>query len=241
MMISRYSRQMTLPEIGGEGQRRLSEAKAAVVGAGGLGSPVLYYLASAGFGHIKIIDSDICDITNLNRQFIHFGNDMGREKAQSAKDKLVLYNNEITVCAETVMLDDQNAPDCLSGHDIVLSCVDNKKTRRLINKVCITNNTPFIDGGVQGFEGYILTVAPGITPCFQCIFPMHGLTETAGSTGVIGAAAGVIGSMMALEAIKLITGIPICPYFQYVDLLSYRLTPITARKARDCPVCGQTG
>lgn len=227
----RYSRQTILPEIGEEGQLRLSQAKAAVVGAGGLGSPVLYYLASAGVGHIKIIDSDTVDVTNLNRQFIHFEDDIGKSKAQSAKEKLERYNSSIQVCAETVRLDEDNACGLLCGCDVVLSCVDNIKTRRLLDGACVKLGAAMIDGGISGFDGYVLTVVPGVTPCWQCVFP-KGAREESG--GVLGAAAGIIGSMMAMEAVKHVAGVPAGPRFYYVDLLDYRITPITARRDAGC-------
>jgi len=235
--LRRYARQIILPEIGSEGQSRLFSAKVVVVGAGGLGSPVLYSLASAGVGHIKIIDLDIVDITNLNRQFIHFENDIGREKSQSAKDKLEQYNHDIQIDAITVMLDEKNTHELLTGYDAVMSCVDNKKTRYLLNNTCIKNNIFFIDGGIQGFDGYLLTVLPNVTSCYECIFPQKEQVQESGG-GVLGVATGVIGSMMAMEAIKYIAGIPITSYFNYVDLLSWRITPINVEKNFDCPVCG---
>jgi len=236
-MISRYSRQIMLSEIGENGQRRLSAAKVAVVGAGGLGSPALYYLASAGVGHIKIIDSDVVDFTNLSRQCIHFEDDIGRKKSQSAKDKLERYNRDIYICATTVAIRDENVRECLEGYHIVLSCADNRKARYLLNSACVHGNIPLIDGGIRGFEGYVLTVLPGVTPCYQCTFPPKGQDEMTGGIGVLGAAAGVLGSMMATEAIKHIVGIPVHSHFYFVDLLSNRIAPIQAKKAPDCPVC----
>jgi len=231
----RYSRQIILPEIGEEGQQKLSSAKVVVAGAGGLGSPVLYYLASAGVGHIKMIDSDIVDITNLNRQIIHFENDIDKEKVQSAKEKLEQYNRDIIIDAVTIMLDDKNIGEYLAGYDIVLSCADNKKTRYLINHACVNNKIILIDGGIQGFEGYVLTVIPGVTPCYQCIFPQKDKERQ--TVGILGATAGAIGSMMAMEAIKYIVGIPITSHFNYVDLLDLRITPVKANRDINCPVC----
>lgn len=235
-MISRYARQMMLPEIGIEGQRRLSSSRAAVVGAGGLGSPALYYLASAGVGYIRIIDSDIVEMTNLNRQFLHFEKDIGREKAQSASEKLRLYNPDIQIHAATVPLDEKNAPEYLSGCDAVLSCVDNQQTRYLLNSACVKSGTPLIDGGVRGFEGYVLTVLPHVTPCYRCIFPNERQPQEV--TGILGATAGVLGAMMAMRTIQQLIGIPIRPYLHFVDLISFCTTPVNAERAPDCPVCG---
>jgi len=173
------------------------------------------------------------DITNLNRQFIHYENDIGREKTRSAKEKLEWYNPEIQINAITTSLDQKNVHAHLSGQDLVLSCVDNQQTRYLLNNACVHSNIPLIDGGISGFEGYVLTVLPGITPCYQCIFPQPNTR----SGGVIGATAGVLGSMMAMEAIKYIVGIPIRSHFYYVDLLFNRITPIQAKRNSDCPIC----
>lgn len=234
-MISRYERHIILPEIGEEGQQKLSSAKAVVVGAGGLGSAVLYYLASAGIGHIKIIDSDIVEITNLNRQFIHFESDIGREKSLSAKEKLQQYNHEISISSVTVRLNDENIQEYLSGYDVVVSCVDNKPTRYLLNSSCVKSGIPLIDGGVRGFEGYTLTVLPGVTPCYHCIFPVP--DKSTAVTGVLGATAGVIGSMMAVQTIKVLLGIRMDSYFHYIDLFSFNIIPMQAQRNPDCPVC----
>jgi len=238
LMTSRYSRQIIIPEIGDGGQERLSSAKVAVVGAGGLGSPVLYYLASAGVGHIRIIDSDVLDITNLNRQCIHSESDVGREKSRSAMEALQRYNHDIQVYATTAVLDDDNALEHLTGFDVVLSCVDNKTARYVLNKACVSARVPLIDGGVQDFSGYVLTVLPGVTPCYQCIFPQKNQSQDTGSFGILGAVAGVLGSMIAMEAIKLIVSIQMILYLRYVDLMSCEIASIAANKAPGCPVCG---
>jgi len=228
-----------LPEIGIEGQQRLSDAKAVVIGAGGLGSPVLYYLSSAGVGHIKIIDSDSVDITNLNRQFIHSSHDIGKEKSKSAQEKLEHFNPDIQVCSVTVALNDKNVFEHLMGCTIVLSCVDNLETRYLINSTCVRSNIPLIDGGVQGFDGYTLMVLPGVTPCYECIFPRKNRYENTGVVSVLGTTAGVLGSLMAMDALKHIIGIPVDTYFHYMDLLSNRMTTIQASKDISCPICSK--
>lgn len=234
-MIPRYSRHMIIPEIGEKGQDKLSSSKVLVVGAGGLGSPVLYYLASAGIGHIKIIDSDTVDITNLNRQFIHFECDIGREKTQSAKEKIQKYNHEIDVSTATVRLDEVNIQKYVSDCDIVMSCVDNRQTRLLLNSVCVKRGIPLVDGGVNGFNGYALTVIPGITPCYNCILPKR--DQGSAPIGVLGATAGVIGSMMAVMTIKYLLSIQIDSFLYYIDLLSFTITPIQINKNPDCLIC----
>ena len=234
-MINRYERQIALPEFGVKGQGALSSKKAVVVGAGGLGTPVLYYLASAGIGEIEIIDADIVTISNLNRQFIHFENDIGRLKASSAKEKLERYNSAIRVHAAQTAIDSENVAEYLCGCDIVLSCVDNKKSRRILNSACVNLGIPLVDGGLRGFEGYVLTILPGVTPCYECLFPKE--SEEPSTPGVLGAAAGVIGSMMATEAVKLIAGIPETTHLHYVDTLCFRITPIRQERRSDCLCC----
>ena len=237
-MDSRYARQVILPQIGSEGQARLASARVAVAGAGGLGSPVIYYLAAVGVGELKIIDADTVDITNLNRQILHFENDIGKNKAQSAKDKLGRFNKDVHTVASAEFLDNKNAAELLSGYDIVMSCVDNNETRYALNSACIVNRVPLVNSGVQGFDGYIMVVQPGITPCYNCIFPGSRDSRANGeSPGIIGAAAGVLGSMMAVEAIKVIVGMTIDPSFYYVDLLSMQITPVAALRSPDCSVC----
>lgn len=238
-MNPRYARHIILPEIGEEGQRKLASARVVVVGAGGLGSAVLYYLASAGVGHIRIVDSDAVDIGNLNRQFIHFESDIGREKSKSAEEKLRQYNREIDISSATVRLDDENAGEYLSGHDVAVACVDNLKARRLLNRFCVNSGMPLMDAGVRGFEGYLLAVLPGVTPCYSCIFPRA--VESAGVTGILGATAGVLGSMTAVQTVKHLVGIPTDCALYYVDLLSMRIAPIAAKRSPDCPVCGARG
>ena len=236
--MDRYARQIMLPEIGHAGQQRLSSSRVAVVGAGGLGSSVLYHLASAGVGHIQIIDSDVVDITNLNRQFIHFEEDVNKEKSQSAKSKLLKYNHDIRVNATTTRLDESNVGRLISNYDIIISCADNCDTRRLINCACVGRDIAMIDGGAQGFEGYVMSMLPGVSPCYQCIFPKSPNTQKdAEPVGILGATVGVIGSMMAVEAIKRIIGIPMHVNLHYIDLLSFRITPITAVRNPACSVC----
>jgi len=239
-MDSRYNRQIELPGIGEDGQKRLMSAKAVVTGAGGLGSPVLYYLAAAGIGTIRIIDFDTVDITNLNRQIIHFEDDIGREKLQSAGEKLQRLNKDIRIETAGEKVGAENAERLLSGCDIAIACVDNNETRYVLNATCVKTGIPLINGGIQGFEGYVMAVLPGNTPCYNCIFPASDSYEQpdAGRVSVLGATAGVIGSMMATEAVKVLLGLPVNPFFYYVDMLCAQIIPIEAKRADACPVCG---
>lgn len=233
-MHSRYARQIMLPEIGEDGQRRLFDGRFAVVGAGGLGSPVLYALAGAGIGHIRVFDCDTVDLTNLNRQFIHFETDLGACKAESAAKKMRLYNSEIDISPSALRLDEQNIRECLAGVDLVISCVDNSETRFLLNRFCVKSGTPLIDGGIAGFEGYTLRVLPGIGPCYHCLFP----EGNAKPGGVLGASAAAIGSMMAVLAIRQHLGLCAEAYLHYIDLAAFRIVSIESARKKDCPICG---
>jgi adenylyltransferase/sulfurtransferase len=238
-MAERYGRQLIMPDIGKGGQEKLAAARVLVVGAGGLGSPVLYYLAAAGVGHIHIVDSDNAESSNLNRQFLHFESDIGRAKSLSAKEKLAQFNSGIEISESSQRIDDENSRECIQGYDIVISCVDNLKTRILLNKSCVQCGIPLVDGGVQGFEGYVLTVIPGSTPCRNCIFPGERERENRGPIGILGATAGTAGSIMAAQAIKYLAGIREDFKLLIFDLRSLEFTTVKAKADPSCPVCGK--
>lgn len=207
--LSRYERQFCMDEIGTKGQERLKNARVLVVGAGGLGSPAAFYLAGAGVGTIGIVDEDIVGLSNLNRQILHGGTRIGRNKAKSAKETLQELNDQIVVEAFPTRLTEKNISILLKNYDFVLDCVDNYKTRFLINDACVKEKKPFCHGGVLRFEGQVFTYVPGEGPCFRCIFEEEPDAEsiaTADQVGILGATAGVIGSIQALEAIKYILG-----------------------------------
>jgi adenylyltransferase/sulfurtransferase len=234
-MSERYKRQILIPEINSTGQEKLAASRVLVAGAGGLGSPALYYLAAAGIGHIHIIDSDCVEMSNLNRQFIHFEEDIHREKAISAKEKLTRFNSEISVTSAVMRLDEENVEEAIKGFDIVVSCVDNLQTRILLNKGCVSSHIPMVDGGVRNFTGYILTVLPGITPCYQCIFPR--IQQSTAPVGVLGAVPGVVGSIMAVQVIKYLLGMKEGFDFLVIDLKTLNLTSLETRINPQCPVC----
>ncbi|MCL1802999.1 MAG: HesA/MoeB/ThiF family protein [Eubacteriaceae bacterium] len=236
MDFSRYVRQMNLDGFGIEGQRRLSSAQIAVIGAGGLGSPALYYLVSAGIGSITIVDNDEVSLTNLNRQFLHFEDDIGFAKAESAANKLTLYNSQVSIAACIDWLDEANVHEYVDGYSAVVACVDNKKTRYLLNSACVQANVPFFDAGIDGFDGYTLTVLPGLTACYKCIFPNEPASSGT-SPSVLGATAGAVGSIQAMQVIKHLAGLDINSYFHYIDLVDYRITNIHAQRDPACPVC----
>ena len=233
-MLDRYLKQIIIPEIGPDGQERLSGSSAIVIGAGGLGSPVLYYLAAAGVGRIHIVDPDHVAITNLNRQFLHFEQDIGRSKVQSAAEKLSRFNSTTAFQPISVSVDDQNAESLIAGHDIVLSCVDNYETRILLNRACVRSGIPLVDGGVNSLSGYALTVLPG-SPCYECIFPCKPAIRS--ESGVLGASAGVVGSIMAAQAVKYLAGIREGFGFLLIDLLAFSFQAIRTNVRIGCPSC----
>lgn len=213
MLDERYKRQYLMDEIGEEGQKKLANSKALVIGAGGLGSPVLYYLAAAGVGTLGIVDRDIVELSNLNRQILHFTNDLGKSKAQSAKSKLQMLNPNVKINIYEEEICENNALNLLDGYDIVVDCVDNLSTRYIVNDACIKKGVTLIEAGVTGFEGYVMTIVPKKTPCLRCLFPQKDIKEGARPPiGIIGSTAGVAGTLQATEAIKQllsIEGVPL--------------------------------
>jgi adenylyltransferase/sulfurtransferase len=198
----RYKRQMML--FGDEGQERLKKAHIFVAGAGGLGSPVSLYLAVAGVGTITIVDMDLVDQTNLNRQILHFDRDIGKKKTASAKEKLQEINPDITVHATDVKIDETNAADLVGEADGIVDAMDNYPTRYLLNEVAIEKEIPFFHGGIHGFYGQATTIIPGTTPCLKCIFPKAPPKEL---FPVVGVTAGFIGMVQANEVLKYLLGI----------------------------------
>ncbi len=241
--ITRYSRHILLPEVGGKGQKKIAQAKVFVVGAGGLGSPVALYLAAAGVGTIGIIDHDTVDRSNLQRQVLHHTPDIGQAKVQSAKEKIGLINPDVTVETYRDRLSADNALDCIRPYDVVIDGVDNFPAKFLINDACYFANTPLIHGGILRFEGRVFSILPGQSACYRCIFnhpPPSGLVPSCQEAGIIGVVAGIIGTIQATEALKLILGIG--------DLLTDRILDFDARKTAfreirtkrnpGCPLCG---
>jgi adenylyltransferase/sulfurtransferase len=198
--VERYKRQMIL--FGDEGQERLKKAHIFIAGAGGLGSPVSIYLAVAGVGMITIVDMDVVDQTNLNRQILHFDRDIGRKKTASAEEKLRELNPDITINAIDVKIDESNAPKLVGRADGIVDAMDNYPTRYLLNDVAIAKQIPFFHGGIRGFYGQATTIIPGTTPCLKCIFPKAPPREI---FPVVGVTPGIIGMIQANEVIKYLT------------------------------------
>lgn len=198
----RYKRQMIL--FGDEGQERLKKAHIFIAGAGGLGSPVSLYLAVAGVGTITIVDMDVVDQTNLNRQILHFDRDIGRKKTASAEEKLQEINPDITINAIDVKIDETNAADLVGRADGIVDAMDNYPTRYLLNDVAIAKEIPLFHGGIRGFYGQATTIIPGTTPCLKCIFPKAPPEEV---FLVVGVTPGIIGAVQATEVLKCLLGV----------------------------------
>ena len=202
--LKRYDRQIMMRGFGEEGQRKLKNTRAFVAGCGGLGSPIAYYLAAAGFGHIVLADMDVVDLSNLNRQILHWDSNIGEDKVKSAYEKLAQLNPEIYLTPLNMKITDENVYEMTRGCDIILDAMDNFETRYALNRASIKHGIPYIYASVWGLEGRLTTLVPGKTPCLECIFPKAPPKET---FPVLGATPGVIGTIQATEAIKLLTGI----------------------------------
>lgn len=242
----RYDRQMLLPQVGSDGQKKLKHSRVLIVGAGGLGSPAALYLAGAGVGKIGIIDADAVDISNLHRQIIHNISRKNRNKAESAKLSLEQLNDTVEVKAYPYLLTPENAEEIINEYDFVIDAVDNFEAKFLINDICVLNKKPFCHAGVLRFEGQVMTYVPGDYPCYRCIFedvPEKGSVPSCSQVGIIGAVAGVIGCVQALEAIKYILGAGelLTGKMLIFDGLSMksRIVKFGKKNAR-CPVCGRT-
>ncbi len=205
----RYRRQFVLPEVGLEGQKKINAARVLLVGAGGLGSSAGYYLAAAGVGKIGIIDDDIIELSNLQRQILYHNNDVGKPKVDLAKRTLEGLNPDIKVLAYRDRLTPENMPGLIDGYDFIVDCSDNFPTRYLINDVCVRARKPFFYGAVSGFEGQAMTIIPGLGPCYRCLYPAPPRPEKMPAneyTGVIGVLPGLIGIIQATELIKMVLG-----------------------------------
>jgi molybdopterin/thiamine biosynthesis adenylyltransferase len=240
--LERYARQLVLPEWTGQVQERLKASTAIVIGAGALGSPAATYLAAAGVGRLGVADGDWVELSNLNRQPLHYTPDIEVQKAESAAQKLGVLNTEITVEPYPVELDADNAAAIVAGADVVLDCTDSFETRYLINEACCEQRIPLVEAGALGFGGMVFAIRPGETACYRCAFP----TAPAGApscaeVGMLGAVAGVIGSLQALEALKLLTGVGTPPgdtILQF-DGLTLQQTLVRTSRRPDCTACAE--
>jgi sulfur-carrier protein adenylyltransferase/sulfurtransferase len=242
--IRRYSRHLIMPEVGMEGQRRLKAAKVLCVGAGGLGSPLGLYLAAAGVGRIGIVDFDVVDETNLQRQVMHGTKDVGRPKIASARDRLLDINPTIDVVGHETPLTSENALGILEPYDIVIDGTDNFPTRYLVNDACVLLGKPNVYGSIFRFEGQLSVFYAKEGPCYRCLFrepPPPGLVPSCAEGGVLGVLPGIVGTLQALEAIKLIIdrGDSMIGRLLLFDALSMRFRELKLRRNPDCPICGE--
>ncbi|MDR2166042.1 MAG: HesA/MoeB/ThiF family protein [Zoogloeaceae bacterium] len=244
--LERYSRHIILEDIGIEGQAKILESSVLIIGAGGLGAPVAYYLAAAGVGVIGIVDGDAVDLSNLQRQIIHATEDVGAPKVESAKRKMRAINPGVTVNTYRTMLDSSNILEIIAPYDFVIDGTDNFAAKFLINDACVLAGKPYSHGGILRFNGQTMTVRPRETACYACVFnapPPAGVVPTCSSAGVLGAVAGMLGTIQATEALKVITGVgePL-----YNALLNFDARSMQFRKTRlkpnpRCRVCAGTG
>jgi molybdopterin/thiamine biosynthesis adenylyltransferase len=237
----RYSRHLLLPEWSEAAQVAVREASVLVVGAGGLGSPVAMHLAGAGVGRLGIVDSDAVEISNLHRQHLHFTPDLGVAKAASAAAKLRFLNPEIVVEDYYARIDADNAGGMVEGQDLVVDCSDSFATRYAVNAACCAAGVPLVEGGVVGWSGLVMAIRPGESACYRCAFPAEPAdAPSCAEAGVLGPAAGVIGSLQALEALKQLSGAvaPLTDGFLQVDLASLDVLRVSVARRDDCPDCG---
>jgi sulfur-carrier protein adenylyltransferase/sulfurtransferase len=241
--IKRYSRHLIMPEVGMDGQRRLKAGSVLCIGAGGLGSPAAMYLAAAGVGRIGIVDFDVVDFSNLQRQLLHGTSDVGRSKLQSAKDRLQALNPHVHVDTYETSLSSENALKLFEPYDVILDGTDNFPTRYLVNDACVLTGKPNAYGSIFRFEGQASVFGVKEGPCYRCLYPEPpppGLVPSCAEGGVLGVLPGIIGVIQATESIKLILGIgePLIGRFLIYDALKMRFRELKLRKDLDCPVCG---
>lgn len=241
--IERYSRQILLKQVGGKGQEKLLASSVLVVGAGGLGSPVALYLAAAGVGTIGLIDGDNVDITNLQRQIAHFTDDIGTPKVESAAEKMRAINPGIDVSTYNERAFAYNVLEIVKQYDFVIDGTDNFPAKFLINDACVFAGIPFSHAGILRFDGQLFTVLPGQSACYRCVFggpPPAGAVPTCSQAGVLGAVAGVIGSLQATEALKYLlgTGELLTNRMLVFDALGMRFREVQFKHNPKCPICG---
>jgi sulfur-carrier protein adenylyltransferase/sulfurtransferase len=242
--IARYSRHLIMPEVTLEGQKRLKAASILCIGTGGLGSPIALYLAAAGIGRLGLVDYDVVDFSNLQRQILHGTDDVGRKKLNSAKDRIKAVNPNVQVDLHDLMFRSENAMQVVRDYDIVIDGTDNFPTRYLSNDVCVLMEKPNVYGSIFRFDGQCTVFAPHLGgPCYRCMFPEPpppGMVPSCAEGGVLGVLPGIIGVLQAIEAIKLIMGIGDSLIGRLVsfDALKLRFKEFKIRKDPNCPICG---
>ncbi|HEU5006639.1 MAG TPA: adenylyltransferase/sulfurtransferase MoeZ [Jatrophihabitantaceae bacterium] len=242
--VRRYSRHLIIPDVAMAGQKRLKNSKVLAIGAGGLGSPTLMYLAAAGVGTLGIIDFDVVDESNLQRQIIHGQSDIGRSKAESARNSILEINPLITVNLHEERLDSSNVMDIFSQYDLIVDGTDNFATRYLVNDACVLLGKPYVWGSIYRFDGQASVFWAEHGPCYRCLYPEPpppGMVPSCAEGGVLGVLCGTIGALQTNEAIKLLTGIgePLLGSLMVYDALEMEFRKIKVRKDPNCAVCGE--
>lgn len=242
--LKRYSRHIILPEVGGKGQRKISGAKVLIVGAGGLGCPVGYYLAAAGVGTLALVDDDSVELSNLQRQIAHSTETIGMNKAESAKKTFEKLNPDVKVIPVRERINSRNILTLFQEYDVIVDGTDNFPTRYLINDACVMLKKPLVSGAILRFEGQVTTILPGDGPCYRCLFeepPPPGLVPSCQEAGVLGVLPGVIGGLQATEVLKLILGkgAPLKGELLIYYALETNFRKVKIPKNIDCPVCGR--
>jgi len=242
--LLRYSRHIILPEVGGKGQTKINRAKVLIVGAGGLGCPVGYYLAAAGVGTIGLVDNDKVEISNLQRQIAHSMDTLGHYKADSAKKTFEALNPDVHVTAIKERINANNILDLIKDYDVVVDGSDNFPTRYLVNDACVMLGKPLASGAILRFEGQVTTIWPGRGHCYRCLFeepPPAGLVPSCQEAGVLGALPGVVGGLQALEVLKIILGKGdlLTGKLLIFEAMQMKFRTVAVPKNPDCPVCGE--
>ena len=240
--VKRYSRHIIMGDVGSKGQRALMGSKALNIGAGGLGSPSAIYLSLAGVGTVGIVDFDVVELSNLQRQVLHHTADVGRPKVQSAVDNIKAYNPDVNVVVHETRLESDNAMEIISQYDLVINGADNFATRYLVNDACYLLNKPLVDGSILIFDGQATVFLPG-EGCYRCLFPSPpppGMVPNCAEAGVLGALTGLVGSIQATEALKYFLGIgeSLSSRLLLIDALSMTFREVRLKKNPKCPLCG---
>ena len=242
--LTRYSRHFLLPEVGEEGQAKLLDARVLMVGAGGLGSPSAYYLAAAGVGTLGIVDHDVVDLSNLQRQILHTNDRIGEPKTESARQTLQGLNPDVNVIAIPERLSSDNIMEIIKDYDIVVDGCDNFPTRYLVNDACVMTGKPNVHGSIFQFEGQVSVFHPGNGPCYRCLYPEPpppGMAPSCAEAGVLGVLPGLIGTIQAVEAIKLILGKgdSLAGRLLHFNTLTMEVNTLRLRRDPECPMCGE--
>lgn len=244
IQAERYCRQIILPCVGEDGQKKLFGAKMLIIGVGGLGSPAAIYLAAGGVGKIGIVDSSQVELSNLHRQILYTTENIGEDKVMAARKRMSANNDDIEIATYKIKVDAVNIQDIVKEYDVVLDCSDNFVTRYLVNDACVLRKKPLVHGSVLGFEGHALTILPGKGPCYRCLFPdipPQGALPTPQQAGIFAPIAGIIGTIQAAEAMKYIleTGNLLSGRLLVFNISDLYYRQIKVMKNPQCPLCGE--